>query len=147
MIQENIQKFEKGFAKFNINLYQTPIDDLNLFYRKELSTQLCSPSDELLEAMHEEFNLNLTYSIEQPRRNIKISLAGVSNLIGSDMIVRGLESFNINISSDGVTSNYVFGNRIMQPVSIDVTRRLIDSLQRRTSRHSNYTQATQGLIN
>jgi len=89
----------------------------------------------------------LTHNIEQPRRSIKISIAGISDQIGSEMITKGLESFNINISSDGVTSNYVFGNRIMQPVSIDVTRRLIDSLQRRTSRHSNYTQATQGLIN
>jgi hypothetical protein len=147
MIQENIEQFETSFAKFNINLYQTPVDDLNLFYRKDLSTQQCTPSDELLEKLHEEFNLNLTHNIEQPRRSIKISIAGISDQIGSEMITKGLESFNINISSDGVTSNYVFGNRIMQPVSIDVTRRLIDSLQRRTSRHSNYTQATQGLIN
>ena len=147
MIQENIEKFERSFAKFDINLYQTPLDDLNLFYRKELDTQICSPSDELLEKLHEEFNVNLTHNIEQPRRSIKISIAGISDQIGPDMIAKGLESFNINISSDGVTSNYVFGNRIMQPVPIDVTRRLIDLMQARNSRHSNYTQAIQGLIN
>jgi len=147
MIQENIEKFEKSFAKFDINLYQTPLDDLNLFYRKELDTQICSPSDKLLEKLHEEFNVNLTHNIGQPRRSIKISIAGISDEIGPDMITKGLESFNVNISSDGVTSNYVFGNRIMQPVPVDVTRRLIDLMQTRTNRHSNYTQAVQGLIN
>jgi len=147
IIQDNIEKFEKGFSKFNVNLYQVPIDDLNLFYRKELATQVCTPSDELLEKLHEDFNLNLSYNIEQPRKSIKISLAGVSKQLGEDMIAKGLESFDINISADGVTSNYVFGNRIMQPVSVDVTRRLVDILQKRTTKHLNYTQSVLGIQN
>ena len=147
MIQENIEKFEQSFAKFNVNLYQIPIDDLNLFYKEGLATQLCRPNDELLEKLHEDFNVDLSYNLSKPRKSIKISVVGISDKLGEDMITKGLESFNINLSAEGVTSNYVFGNRIMQPLSVDVTRRLIDILQKRTNKHLTYTQAVKGLIN
>tara|TARA_B100001093_G_scaffold284091_1_gene271361 strand:+ start:22935 stop:26270 length:3336 start_codon:yes stop_codon:yes gene_type:complete len=148
MIQDNIEKFDSSFAKFNVNLYQIPIDDLNLFYREGLATQTCRPSDELLEKLHEDFNQNLSYNLTDPRKNIRVSIVGISEKLSDpEIITKGLESFNINLSSDGVTSSYVFGNKIMQPIPIDVTRRLIDILQRRTNSHLNYTQSVKGLIN
>ena len=139
IIQENIEEFSRNYAKLNVNLYQVPISDLNLFYKNGLDTQVCSPSDELLEKLHEEFNSNLSYDIDQPSTSLKVNIAGISKKLDGDAVERGLESFDINLSSNGITSAYVFGNRIMQPVSIDLTRRMIDVLQKRMSQHAKFT--------
>jgi len=137
IIQENIEKFDKGFAKFNLNLYQIPLDDLNLFYKEGLAAQTCSPNEELLERLHEEFNKNLSYSINSVQRRIEVETPGISLGLSKPVNVEnGLESFNINYSSNGVTSTYTFGNKIAQPISIDLTKRILDTLRQRNSRYN-----------
>jgi hypothetical protein len=140
IIQENIERFDKSFAKFNINLYQIPLDDFRLFFRENVDFGLCSPNDEILETLHEKFNKDLTYNISQPIKKLTVSVPGVFLNLGEKNInvENGLESFDINFTKEGMISTYSFGNRIAQPISIDLSRRLLDQLKKRERRYSNY---------
>jgi hypothetical protein len=102
--------------KFELNYLNITNDDFDIL------NKVCAPDMNMLNKIHEDYNVRTTDSIKTNFKKINYRLKGIPNLNLKKALELGLEELNFTYSSEGGVCSLSFGNSFALRPSIEVIR-------------------------
>lgn len=109
----------------NVEYTVRNINQSSVRYINKVTGPQCKLPDNLIERVHQDFNKNLDFSINDPFVSKTYRIAG-STINTTLNISKGLESLNISIGADGVFTDIKIGNSLFVPPSEDLILRKME---------------------